>query len=259
MTDAAGTERADVLRGVQETLYTSRNPSRRWLHCTRRDRVIREIERIGLPARRRALEVGPGSGVYLPTLCRMFDAVTALDVEPAHLETAARIASEHPNLRPLEADLLTQAWPDPFDLVLCSEVLEHVPDPGAFVSGLARAVAPGGALVLSTPQPWSSMELVCRVGLAPPLIGLVRRIYREPVEPTGHISLTSRRRVRALLERAGFDILSHDRFGLYLPVIAEFGGVAGQRAAAAGERLLHAFGLGRWLLWTQLWVARRRH
>lgn len=249
--------RAETLRGVQQTIYNSRNPSRRWLHRTRRDRVIAEILRAGTPERRRALEVGPGSGIYLPTLCERFETVTALDVEPAHLDTVRAMAAGHANLVPLEADLLTVPWEAPFDLVLCSEVLEHVPDPAAFVPGLVRALRPGGVLVLSTPQPWSSMELVCRVGLSAPAIGLVRRIYREPVEPTGHISLTSPRRVRRLLEENGLEILHHDRFGLYLPVIAEFAGRPGLNIAAAGERLIGALGLGSWMLWTQLWVARR--
>ena len=41
---------------------------------------------------------------------------------------------------------------DHFDVVLCYETVEHVPDPAAFVSELARVLRPGGALVLSTPN-----------------------------------------------------------------------------------------------------------
>ena len=39
-----------------------------------------------------------------------------------------------------------------FDIVYASEVIEHVPDPGAFVATLARYVAPDGVLVLTTPS-----------------------------------------------------------------------------------------------------------
>jgi SAM-dependent methyltransferase len=39
-----------------------------------------------------------------------------------------------------------------FDLVYCSEVIEHVPDVGHFVRQLAALVAPGGVLLLTTPD-----------------------------------------------------------------------------------------------------------
>src|ERR1044072_3760891 len=38
-----------------------------------------------------------------------------------------------------------------YDLVVCMEVLEHVVDAGAVVARLARAVAPGGRLIVSVP------------------------------------------------------------------------------------------------------------
>jgi 2-polyprenyl-6-hydroxyphenyl methylase/3-demethylubiquinone-9 3-methyltransferase len=49
-----------------------------------------------------------------------------------------------------------------FDLVTCLEVLEHVSDKPAFLAGLARHLAPGGLMVLSTPNrtPQSRLLLV---------------------------------------------------------------------------------------------------
>jgi SAM-dependent methyltransferase len=41
------------------------------------------------------------------------------------------------------------------DLVLCAEVLEHVPQPGLLVSAMRRWLAPGGVLLLATVgHPW---------------------------------------------------------------------------------------------------------
>lgn len=41
-----------------------------------------------------------------------------------------------------------------FDHILCSEVLEHVPDSGAFVAELSRVLRNGGTLILTVP--WSA-------------------------------------------------------------------------------------------------------
>jgi SAM-dependent methyltransferase len=242
---------------LQGTLYASRNPTRRWLHTARRDLVIEAIRSAPVPRMHRALEVGPGSGIYLPALCERFDHVTALDLEQAHIAQLKQTVGGLPNLELVVGDLSRQQWGERFDLVLCSEVIEHVPDPPSFMAGLARAVEPGGMMILSTPQPWSLMELIASLALSPVFIGLTRTIYREPVLPTGHISVMSSDRVTGLLREHGFEILASSYFGLYVPVIAEFCGDSGVRLLRRLETWLQRLG-PRGLLWTQLHVARKR-
>ncbi|HLX36364.1 MAG TPA: class I SAM-dependent methyltransferase, partial [Candidatus Binataceae bacterium] len=144
----------EILR-LQKTLYTSKNPTRRWLHCTRRDWIIDEIQGIG-GERRSALEVGFGSGVYLPHLAARYAEVTGIDKEPAFLEHGAAMARDLPNLRVI-ADDITRSKLDAnsFDLVLCSEVIEHIPDWPKAMAEMYRLLKSGGRLILSTPQPYS--------------------------------------------------------------------------------------------------------
>ena len=52
-----------------------------------------------------------------------------------------------------------------FDLVTCLEVIEHVVDREAFVAGLAGAIAPGGLLVMSTPNR-TPLSRVALIGIA---------------------------------------------------------------------------------------------
>lgn len=46
-----------------------------------------------------------------------------------------------------------------FDAVLCTEVLEHVPEPNQLLAEVARVLRPGGALVLTVPWLWATHEL----------------------------------------------------------------------------------------------------
>ena len=82
--------------------------------------------------------------------------------------------------------------PGAFSHAVCSEVIEHVPDPRASLVNIYEALAPGGVLVLTTPQKWSTTELVGRLLDLAAVRWLARQIYREPVDALGHISrLTS--------------------------------------------------------------------
>ncbi len=45
-----------------------------------------------------------------------------------------------------------------FDAVICTEVLEHVPEPSDFLHEVLRVTTPGGILLLTTPQTWGLHE-----------------------------------------------------------------------------------------------------
>ena len=241
---------------LQRTLYTSANPTRRWLHCTRRDWITDAVRRWAPSMRTQALEVGPGSGVYLPLLSGLFDHVFATDIELAYLRFAAPLASEFPNLQLLADDITaSKLQPRCFDLILCTEVVEHIADARAALAGIRRLLKPGGVLVLSTPQPYSPLELAGKVAFLPGIIELVRLIYRESIMDTGHINLMSARNLEKQLIELGFDIVERYKSGLYLPLVAEFAGQYGLKLEQWLEEQLRG-GPAEGLLWTQYYVAR---
>ncbi len=245
---------ADALVDLQETLYASRQPTRRYLHLARRDWITAQIQRLAATTQAAtAIEIGPGSGVYLPHLLNAFQQVTATDIEDAYLAHARNQFADEPRLT-LRADDITasQLPAGSFDLVLCSEVIEHIPADRAqdAIRGMARLLRPGGVLVLSTPQPRSPLEICCKAALKRPLIWLARAVYREPVLPTGHINLMPIGRVQAFLRDAGLVEEDTHCSGVYLPLLAELlPGPALSLARWLEPRLLR--GPGRGLLWTQ--------
>ena len=204
----------------------------------------------------RALEIGPGSGIYLPLLAELADEVVVTDIEPDFLDRAREVVGERPAVGFVVDDITrTRLEPGSFDLILCTAVLEHIDDWKGALASMARLLRPGGVLVLSTPQPWSPLELLGKVAFRPGVIRLVRAIYREPVLETGHISLVSSRRLTSELTANGLRIERRRWSSVYIPVLAEAGGSAALKIEQRLEPVLQARPL-RALLWTQYVVAR---
>jgi 2-polyprenyl-6-hydroxyphenyl methylase/3-demethylubiquinone-9 3-methyltransferase len=103
-------------------------------------------------AGRTALDVGCGAGLLCEPLARLGARVTGLDAAPENA-AAARLHAEGQGLAiDYRAGELATLGAVRFDLVTSLEVIEHVADPAAFVVGLAGALAPGGLMILSTPN-----------------------------------------------------------------------------------------------------------
>lgn len=100
-----------------------------------------------IPAGSRVLDVGAGSAPYR--------ALFAHCIYKTH--DFAQLKNEqlrHGHYAPIDMVSDARAVPVPvasFDAVICTEVLEHVPEPIAVVRELGRIVAPGGRLILTAP------------------------------------------------------------------------------------------------------------
>jgi len=242
---------------LQETLYTSRNPTRRWLHCSRRDWIVAHIEAVGEPVPR-ALEVGPGAGGYLPVLAGVAREIVAADIEDAYLIQASKLATSIPALSCVRDDITATGLPaSSFDLILCTEVIEHIENSEAALRGLHQLLASGGTLILSTPQRYSPLELCAKIAFLPGIIDLVRWVYREPIIETGHINLMTEGVLKNQIEAAGLVIQEEFKSGFYLPVIAEFFGETGLAVLKWFERKLRGSRMSG-LLWTQYYILTKR-
>jgi 2-polyprenyl-6-hydroxyphenyl methylase/3-demethylubiquinone-9 3-methyltransferase len=110
---------------------------------------------------RTALDVGCGAGLLAEPLARLGARVTAIDAS-ADLIAPADL---HARGQGLDIDYRVSAAEEmggQFDLVTSLEVIEHVADPESFVRALAARLAPGGLLILSTPNKtaWSRLLMV---------------------------------------------------------------------------------------------------
>jgi 2-polyprenyl-6-hydroxyphenyl methylase / 3-demethylubiquinone-9 3-methyltransferase len=108
-----------------------------------------------------ALDVGCGAGLLAEPLARLGAKITGLDASPKLIA----VAREHANSVELDITYRTGELSElegQFDLITCMEVIEHVADPARFVRALAKRVAPGGLLILSTPNAtgWSKLLMI---------------------------------------------------------------------------------------------------
>ena len=81
-----------------------------------------------------------------------------------------------------------------FDIVLCSEVIEHIPNDLAFLETIAANLKPGGVLILTTP---SLDNALFKIGY-----------YTEFDAQVGHLRRYTHGSITQLLENAGFDVMA---------------------------------------------------
>src|SRR3954469_24509042 len=145
-----------------ESMLHKLNPVRLKYVRDRIDQHWQCDERVRRPLEgKTALDVGCGAGLMAEPLARLGAKVTGVD---ASSELIA-VAREHAQAMELDVDyraadvLEIEAR---FDLVTCMEVIEHVAEPARFVGALAKLLAPGGLLILSTPNQtgWSKLMMI---------------------------------------------------------------------------------------------------
>lgn len=103
-------------------------------------------------AGKRSLDVGCGAGLVCEPLARMGADVAGLDAAPDSIAAARGHADDQGLAIAYRQGRIEDLDDAPFDLVTCLEVIEHVADPDAFIGHLARLLAPGGLMILSTPN-----------------------------------------------------------------------------------------------------------
>jgi len=148
-----------------------------------RRRVLeRTLREAGIdPAGRAVLDVGCGTGFFTEFYLERGAKVTGLDMAPTSI---ARLAERFPQARFILADVSEAALDERFDIVNAFDVLYHITDDhrwAAAVEHLARAVAPGGVL-------------------------LVTDLFSEQPGAAEHVRMRPISRYRAVLESAGLTL-----------------------------------------------------
>ncbi len=100
------------------------------------------------------LDAGCGEGFYVMLLAELTPArVIGIDANPQLVSRARKWMGENPRVELCVGDVASVPYPDyTFTKIICSEVLEHLPDPVAALHELRRVLLPGGTLVVTVPN-----------------------------------------------------------------------------------------------------------
>lgn len=160
-----------------------------------------DLERLKLGAARRALDLGCGRGRHAHALYTR-GGLHVFGLDLSFEDVAATKAGFAPFVdAPAPESTVTLAVGDAlrlpysdgfFEAVICSEVLEHIPDYRAALAEIARVCAPGARFAATVPRAWP--EWLCW-RLAP----------QYPNSPGGHVRIFDAVDLRADIIENGFD------------------------------------------------------
>lgn len=192
----------------------------------------------------RVLNVGCSTGIIDTYLAPHVGKVTGIDIDEPAVQLA-RTRCSAPNAEFRVGDAMRLDFPDEsFDVVICAQVYEHVPDPVRMMEEIHRTLAPGGVCYFAATNRFCIMEqhyhLPFLSAVPVPLAHLYLRLLgRGRYYHERHFSLIGLRRLtkRFAVEDFTRRILNEpDQFeATYM-----LGG---------GARLAVARGLARWAYW----------
>jgi SAM-dependent methyltransferase len=121
-----------------------------------------DFDRLQVGPGTKMIDVGAGAGRHSFEAYRRGADVIAFDMDKEELDNVATMfeamaeAGEAPETGRAEAvagDALALPYPDDtFDVVVASEILEHVPEDEAAIAELVRVLKPGGKLAVTVPR-----------------------------------------------------------------------------------------------------------
>lgn len=175
------------------------NPVRLGFLRTAIDRHWGEDARSRTPlAGRCALDVGCGAGLLCEPLARLGATVTGVDAAAESIAVARAHAAGMGLAIDYRCGELASLGLGQFDLVTSLEVIEHVADKPAFVAQLAAHLAPGGLLILSTPNRTPASRAL--------LVGAAEAVGMVPRGTHDWHDFVTPEELEALLAGAGLEI-----------------------------------------------------
>jgi 2-polyprenyl-3-methyl-5-hydroxy-6-metoxy-1,4-benzoquinol methylase len=135
---------------LEEIYGEVKNRGYAYAYRNRREKTLRLITEVVAPGAR-ILDIAAAQGNFSLTLAEMGYDVTWNDLR-ADLADYVRLKQDRGNITFAPGNAFELRFPDLFDAVLITEVIEHVAHPDQFLAKTANLVRPGGYVVMTTPN-----------------------------------------------------------------------------------------------------------
>jgi 2-polyprenyl-3-methyl-5-hydroxy-6-metoxy-1,4-benzoquinol methylase len=146
----------------------------------------------------RVLDVGCGRGEWIREFLKLGCECVGIDPSEQGIHMARKACpGARFEILTIDDSVIEQLDEEPFDLVISTEVVEHVFLPRIWAKGCLTALKPGGRFVCSTPYHGYVKNLA---------LSLLNKWdqHHTPLWDGGHIKFWSRRTLAMLLNEAGF-------------------------------------------------------
>ncbi len=177
--------------------------------------ITADLKRLGLQPGQRLLDIGCGSGRHTCEAYRLQGVIAVgADLNIADLKQARERLEFHDRLGEhgggcwclSTADVRRLPFPDAhFHAVICSEVMEHIPEHHRAADELVRVLKPGGHLVVSVPRYFP--ERICWA---------LSREYHQANQ--GHVRIYRKKALIRMIEHTGLTLYRvHHAHSLHAP------------------------------------------
>uniref|UniRef100_A0A7V4KD94 Class I SAM-dependent methyltransferase n=1 Tax=Fervidobacterium pennivorans TaxID=93466 RepID=A0A7V4KD94_FERPE len=169
----------------------------------------------------KGLDVGCGKGDVTIPLAFLGYKMVGVDISSENIDEAIKRLKVKKLLKNNPVFLLGDAENLPFkegsfDFVICSEVLEHLKRPEKALKSIHEVLKPKGLLIVTVPNGYGPYCMIYDH-----FRNIISKIL--PIKPSDHIQFFTLSKIRNLIKKSGFDILSirHSDFLSFLPLIVK--------------------------------------
>ena len=166
----------------------------------------------------KALNLGCGEGDYDPLILKYVDHLSSCDINAADIAFAQEINKDFPNLTYQVEDACQLTIPDQsIDILISTEVIEHVGDSAQMMAEIARVLKPEGLAIISFP----SIDFPFTYDPINRILSFFNKKIPLGAYAFGHDRLIDSKEIKAWAKKLDLELIEEQNLGNYIVGLTE--------------------------------------